>query len=164
MNGNEFRAIGKGCLDLHLLSHFGDAFHYVVSLQNRGAVAHKISHAASVAGAFKNFISKDGNAFRVVELKTAPLPPSRQICGHNDHQFFLLAGAEMHREALDGKMLFDNLVGQLSDRTPRHHAASVENRKIIRELLAKIEILFNQKDCHGALTAEQVERGLDFVF
>ena len=64
---------------------------------------------------------------------------------------------------LDGKMLFDNLVGQVSDRTPRHHAASVENRKIIRELLAKIEVLFNQKDCHGALTAEQVEGGLDFV-
>ena len=64
---------------------------------------------------------------------------------------------------LDGQMLFDNLIGQLSNRTPSHYAATVEDCKVIRELLAKIQILFNQKDSHSSFTAEQVEGGLDFV-
>lgn len=157
MNRYELRAIWKGCLDLHFLHHLGHAFHNVISLKDCRAMAHKISHAASVTGTFKNFVSKNGNAFRVVELKTAPLPPSRQIRCDDNHQLFLLAGAQMHREALDGQMLFDNLVGQLGDRPPCHHTATVEDRKVVRELLAKIEILFNQKDGHGAFTAQQVE-------
>ena len=36
VNGDELCAIGKGRLGLHLVDHFGDAFHYVGLLQDRG--------------------------------------------------------------------------------------------------------------------------------
>ena len=133
-------------------------------MQNRGAVAHKVGHIAPVASALKNFVSKNRDALGIVEFESALLSPARQIRSDDNHQLFLLAGAQVHREALDGQMLFDNFFGQLGNRAFCHNAASVENRKVIREFLAKIEILFHEQDGHGAFAAEQIEGGLDFVF
>jgi hypothetical protein len=65
---------------------------------------------------------------------------------------------------LDGKMRFDNILGELCDGTPRHNTSTIEDRKIVGEFLAKIEVLLNQQNGHGALAAEQIESRLDFIF
>ena len=64
---------------------------------------------------------------------------------------------------LYGKMRFDNILGEFCNGTPRHHAPTIEDRKIVGEFLAKIEVLLNQQNRHCALAAEQVESRLDFV-
>jgi hypothetical protein len=50
----------------------------------------------------------------------------------------------MHGGDLDGQVFLDNIVRQLRDRPLGDHAASIENGEVVRQFLAKIEILFDE--------------------
>ena len=153
MDGDEFDTVRKGRFHLHIGDHLGDAIHDLFPVHDMGPGLHQVGHAAAIAGALKNFIGEDGYALRVVEFQPATLSTPRQIRGDNDQQLFLLAGAEMHGRPLNGEVLFDNLIRQLSHRAPRDNVAAIQDGKIVREFLAKIEVLLNEQDGHCLFAA-----------
>jgi len=54
--GDEFGAVGKSRFHLHVVDHFGHAFHYVFALEKRGAVTHEVGDVPSITRALDDLI------------------------------------------------------------------------------------------------------------
>lgn len=103
MHGDKLGAVGEGRLDLHVVNHFGDAFHDLIPGQHRRAGLHEFGHAPPVARAFDDEIGNEGNRLGVIELYPALQTPTRHHGGRRDEQLVLLTRREIHACLLIGQ-------------------------------------------------------------
>jgi hypothetical protein len=88
---DELGAVGKRRLDLDIGDHLRHAVHHVGALEQRGAVAHQLGHAAAVACALHDRGADEGHGLRVVELQPAGAAALGQQRSGEDQQLVLLA-------------------------------------------------------------------------
>ena len=97
MDRDELRAVGERSLDLDLVDHLGDAFHDVVTPQNRLARLHQLRDRTAVADTLEDVGGDEGDGLRVIELEAASTPAPRHFGGGEDQELLLLPGREVHR-------------------------------------------------------------------
>src|SRR5690242_8167019 len=79
VHGDELGAVGKGCLDLHLVDHLGDTVHYLRPREDMGGILHEIGHQCAVARALDHEVGDERDRLRMVELDPALQPPPRHV-------------------------------------------------------------------------------------
>ena len=70
VKAHELGAVGERCFHLHLVEHFGDAFHDLIAGQDLAAFRHEFGNRLAVActSRMKSVIERD--TFGIVELDT----------------------------------------------------------------------------------------------
>ena len=86
MHGDEFCAVGEGGLHLHIVNHFSDAIHHLISAHYMCACLHQLRNALSIARAFNDKVRDEGDGFRIVQLDPALQPLSRNHGRHGYEQ------------------------------------------------------------------------------
>src|SRR5258708_21801767 len=89
---DQLGAVGEGALDLHLVDHLGDAFHHLITPEDRQARLHQLGDGAPVADALEDVGGDDGERLGMVGLETAGAAPARQLGRGEDQQPPLLPG------------------------------------------------------------------------
>ena len=79
MDGDQFGAIGKCRLDLHVVDHLRHPFHALITGQHMAARLHHVGDRASVARALHHSVGDQGNGLRVVELDAPRQPLARDL-------------------------------------------------------------------------------------
>ena len=96
MHGDEFGAVWKRRLDLHVVNHLGDAVHHLRGGDDMRPRLHQVSHGAPVARPLHHKIGNQRNGFRVVEFHPALQPAARHIGRHGNQQFVFFARCQIH--------------------------------------------------------------------
>src|SRR5258708_31898795 len=86
VNADELGAIGERCFHLHLVDHFGDAFHDLIAGQDLAALGHVFGDRLAVACCLHDEIRYKRDAFGIVELDASCEPPSSDQRGERDHE------------------------------------------------------------------------------
>jgi len=97
MDRDELRAVGERSLDLDLVDHLGDAFHDVVTPQNRLARLHQLRDRTAVADTLEDVGGDERDSLGMVELEAPGAPAARHLGRGEDQELLLLSGCEMHR-------------------------------------------------------------------
>src|SRR6056297_4172164 len=66
VNGDKLGAVGKGCLDLHLVDHFGHALHALLTGDDMGARLRHVRNRPAVTRALDHRIGDQGDRLGVV--------------------------------------------------------------------------------------------------
>src|ERR1700751_4886553 len=85
VNAYKLGTVGERSFDLHLVDHFGDAFHDLVPRQDLAASRHELCNGLPVPPALKKEIGNKGHTPGVVELNPpcGPCPSAlRRECDH----------------------------------------------------------------------------------
>jgi hypothetical protein len=96
MHGDQFRAVGKGRLDLHFRDHLADAVHYVVARQHGTAKAHDLGDALALARQFQQMARNQCDGFGVVQFQAALFARAGELGGDEDQQFIALLRRQVH--------------------------------------------------------------------
>src|SRR5258708_25391506 len=96
VNAYEFGAIGERCFHLHLVDHFGDAFHDLIAGQDLAALGHEFGDRLAVACRLHDEIRYKRDAFGIVELDASCEPPSSDQRGERDHELVFFTRREVH--------------------------------------------------------------------
>ena len=91
MDSHQFGAVWKGCFDLNVVDHLGDALHNLIAGKNFCTIGHQGGNAFAVAGPFNNKVADQGNGFRVVKLYTAFKAGPGHHGGNRDQQFIFFS-------------------------------------------------------------------------
>src|SRR5215467_10667700 len=111
MKTDEFSAIGECCFYLHLVDHFGDAFHDLISGQDLAAPGHEFGNRLAVACSFQDEICYERDTFGIVELDASyESPPSYQR-RKSDHQLVLFARCEVHDASIPSPLQQHHIFG-----------------------------------------------------
>ena len=97
VDGDEFGAIRKSCLDLDIMNHFGNAFHDIIASQQRGSITHEHGDRLPIARAFQQCRCDEGHGLRMIQFQSPLTTPPGEIAGHDDEEFFLFTGRQMHQ-------------------------------------------------------------------
>src|SRR5258708_26024224 len=96
VNADEFGAIGERCFHLHLVDHFGDAFHDLIAGQDLAALGHEFGDRLAVACRLHDEIRYKRDAFGIVELDASCEPPPSDQRGERDHELVFFTRREVH--------------------------------------------------------------------
>ena len=96
VNGNEFRAVGKGSFHLHIVDHIRNAGHNLVSPEQLTAKIHQLSHAPAVADKFEDHSGDERHGFGMIQPQTAREAFLRHATGLMQRQFVEFTRRQVH--------------------------------------------------------------------
>src|SRR5262245_58800821 len=96
VNTDKFGAIGERCFHLHLVDHFGDAFHDLIAAQDPSTFGHEFRNRLTVARSFHDEVRYKGDTFGIVELDDPCAPPPSHERRAGNHQLFSFARCKVH--------------------------------------------------------------------
>src|SRR5215813_4514496 len=80
VQGNEFGSIQKRRLDLHLVNHFRNPFHDLISCQDLRGFRGKLRNRSAFARAFQDEVCNQSDALRIVQFDTSRQAPASDPC------------------------------------------------------------------------------------
>src|SRR5687768_3630608 len=89
MDGDEFRAVRKSCLDLDVMDHFRHALHDLFAGQQCRAVRHEVGDCSSLARPFQQGGRDVGDNLGIVQLQAFRLSPLCKQSGRKNQEFVL---------------------------------------------------------------------------
>ena len=107
MDGDQFRAVREGRLDLDVVDHRGDPVHHLIGGDDMRARLHQFGDRAPVARALDHEIGNQGHCFRVVELDAALEAPARHHRRHGDQKLVFFARRQIHADQLSVTRRFE---------------------------------------------------------